>query len=172
MEVEYAQGRLRVAHDQRITDDELIRAVGKDKRFHAYLTPPAGWQPPGGHAEAVDTSGADFAVVGKPGADVDLDKLLVHDKVTVVDFSAEWCEPCKKLTKRLVDLARSENRLAIRQIDIVDWESPAAKHWLKDVAKLPCLRIYGIDGKQISVLDGDKTDGAETLLRDALHKPR
>src|SRR5690606_4739140 len=88
----------------------------------------------GGHdhgneaTHALDTSGADVADVGENGERVDL--VPVPGKLTIFDFWAEWCQPCKTLEPVLVELARAHpDRVALRRVEVIDWDSPvAAQH--------------------------------------------
>jgi thioredoxin 1 len=42
--------------------------------------------------------------------------------VTVVDFYADWCGPCKQLSPSLEQMARTDPEIALRKIDIVNVE--------------------------------------------------
>lgn len=81
------------------------------------------------------------------GGKVDLEKLLVPGKITIVDFYAEWCGPCKALAPSIEKLVASEPDVYLRKVDIVDWESAVARqHGIRSV---PSVRVYGPDGKQV-----------------------
>jgi thiol-disulfide isomerase/thioredoxin len=56
------------------------------------------------------------------GAPVDITKHLALGSVTVVDFYADWCGPCKWLSPHLEQMARSNPEIALRKIDIVNWK--------------------------------------------------
>ena len=82
-----------------------------------------------GHEGGADWTGGDVAEVARAGEAVDL--VPVAGKVTVFDFWAEWCVPCKRLDELLIDAARRHpGRLAIRRVNVVDWDSPAARRYL------------------------------------------
>lgn len=106
------------------------------------------------HAEGVvapqlDTAGLDVADVGKPGERVDL--VPVPGKLTIFDFWATWCEPCKVLEPALVEMARAHPEIvAIRRIDAADWDSPVvAQHLTPKGAGLPHLKIFDPAGRLI-----------------------
>ena len=96
-----------------------------------------------------DTTGLDVVDLGPPGAAVDL--VPVAGKITIFDFWATWCEPCKTLEPALVELARAHpDRVAIRRIDVVDWESAAvARHLTPGGFSLPHLKIYDATGRLV-----------------------
>jgi thiol-disulfide isomerase/thioredoxin/plastocyanin len=102
-----------------------------------------------------DTAGLDVVDVGEPGAAIDL--VPVPGKVTIFDFWATWCEPCKVLEPALVDLARAyPGVVAIRRIDAADWDSPVVARYLtpKSVG-LPHLKIFDPSGRLILERGGE-----------------
>lgn len=112
--------------------------------------------------------GADVAVVSKRGENVDVTKHLAPGKVTVVDFYADWCKPCKALERRLARrLGKHPDKLAVRKVNIISWESPAAKRYLKKVPGLPYIRIYDGKGRLVVALHGDRVDKLDGYLKRA-----
>jgi thiol-disulfide isomerase/thioredoxin len=86
------------------------------------------------------------------GREVELVDHLVPGKYVIFDFYADWCGPCRALEPRLLDLAgRHEDRLAVRKIDIINWDSAVARQY--GLSSIPHLRLYGPDGAQLAAGD-------------------
>jgi thiol-disulfide isomerase/thioredoxin/plastocyanin len=113
--------------------------------------------PGGGGLHALDTTGADVLDLGKNGSRVEL--VPVPGKITIFDFWATWCVPCKTLEPVLVELAKKHpERVALRRIDAVDWDSPVvAQHLTPRAFDLPHLKIY--DAKGVLVLEESSGPG-------------
>jgi thiol-disulfide isomerase/thioredoxin len=111
----------------------------------------------GEHEDRVnpDTQGVDVADVGAPGEAVDL--VPVPGKLTIFDFRATWCEPCKELEPALVELARAYPAVvAIRRIDAVDWDSPVVARYLTPKgAGLPHVMVFDPSGRLVLERGGD-----------------
>jgi thiol-disulfide isomerase/thioredoxin len=99
--------------------------------------------------------GADVKTVATNGEDVpDLKLVLAAGKVTVVDFSAIWCEPCRKLDDHMVKVLGARKDVAYRKLDIGDWDTPLAQRYLKNVPALPYVIVYGGDGAKVQEIAG------------------
>ncbi len=101
------------------------------------------------------------------GERVELASLAVPGRVTVVDFGAAWCRPCRKADKALGGWLAEMGDLSVRKIDILDWDSDVAQQHLTDVKQLPYFVVYGKDSKEVGRLDGFTEAGLRTLVDQA-----
>ena len=104
-------------------------------------------------AGAAYPDGADAKVVVDDGRDVrDLATLAVPGKVTVVDFYADWCGPCKEVDKHLADAIAHRGDLAVRKLNLRDWDSPLARHY--QLASLPAQFVFSRNGHKVATVSG------------------
>jgi thioredoxin 1 len=108
----------------------------------------------------------DIVLANRPGEMVVIEDLLVPGKVTVVDFWAEWCGACKEVDAKLLLAITGEPGIAVRKIDILDDDSPVAKHY--DIGVLPHIRIYSRDGELLYALIGDNAHSIAERLTEVL----
>ncbi|MCB1095974.1 MAG: thioredoxin family protein [Verrucomicrobiae bacterium] len=69
-------------------------------------------------------------------------------KITIFDFYADWCVPCKGLEAKLIDLMQTNDRIALRKVNIVAWDSAAAKQHLAGVEGIPFVIIRNESGEE------------------------
>ena len=81
------------------------------------------------------------------GEKVNITDYLVKDKVTVFDFYAEWCGPCRALAPKLEAYAMQADYVVIRKINIVDWNSEVTKQY--GIQFVPNVRVYDKKGIQV-----------------------
>jgi thiol-disulfide isomerase/thioredoxin len=101
-------------------------------------------------------AGLDVAWLTQSGESVDLEASAVPGRVTVFDFYATWCENCRVVDEMMIDYMSQHPDVAYRKINVVDWESPAGKAFLGDVAALPYLIIYDRNAKRVDAIVGLK----------------
>jgi copper chaperone CopZ len=94
------------------------------------------------------------------GRRVDLAHVLAPGKVTIVDFYADWCGPCRVLESRLQHLMNgSRSDLAVRRVNIGKWDNDAAKQATELRAEaLPYIRVYDARGKFVTAVTGGMWD--------------
>jgi thiol-disulfide isomerase/thioredoxin len=107
--------------------------------------------------------GTDVAWISH-GEAVDVEARRVPGKVTVVDFGAKWCGPCREVDKAMAALLPGEPDVVLRKIDIGDWETPVARAYLSDVSALPYVLVYGRTGKRVAAIAGLHLDQLKAAI--------
>ncbi len=79
-------------------------------------------------AEFLADRGQSIEVISH-GQQIDISKHLALGNVTIVDFYADWCGPCKAVEPTIQQLSKSDPEIAVRKIDIVNWASPVATQY-------------------------------------------
>ena len=106
----------------------------------------------------------DVKTITQPGQMVDINKHLVPGKITVVDFFATWCGPCRAADEFFGELLQHRTDIALRKLDIVDWDSDLAKHYLQEATEIPYMIVFDANGNEITRLSGYKKQELKTLL--------
>jgi thiol-disulfide isomerase/thioredoxin len=109
--------------------------------------------------------GADFQRLVDSGQDVpSLEPHAVRGKVTIFDFYADWCGPCRQVDEHVFELLKKRTDIAYRKLNIVSWETPLAKRYLANVPSLPFVVVYGRDGKQAGTMSGVNIDDLDRAI--------
>lgn len=151
--------------------DALALARAKkpaDERWHLVLGAGLGryvpWRAPPDHA--------DVSVIAEDGADVpDLAAHLVPGKVTIVDFSAKWCAPCRALDEHVVRIVSLRSDVAYRKVDVGDWDSPVGTHYLGGVKELPFVMFFDKKGRKVDTMTGLDLERFDRTLDRAAERP-
>jgi thioredoxin 1 len=98
-------------------------------------------------------------IVSNGGQQVDLSSLLVPGKITIVDFYAEWCGPCRRISPKLEQLAKDDPDVALLKIDIVNWNTPVTRQF--GIESVPNVRVFGRTGTQL----GDATPDVNLVTK-------
>ena len=95
--------------------------------------------------------GPKIKILAEGGKKVELKDIIVPGKITIVDFYADWCRPCREMSPLLEAFANDDADVYLRKVDIVNWESDVAHQY--DLHSIPNVRVFNRDGKMV----GDPT---------------
>src|SRR5437899_7875703 len=99
------------------------------------------------------------------GAQVDINQHLALGNVTVVDFYADWCGPCRQLSPSLEQMARSDPEIALRKVDIVNWKTAVARQY--NINSIPQVNVYNRDGRLVGTVVGADVDKVKSYVAQA-----
>jgi thiol-disulfide isomerase/thioredoxin len=150
-EVERDAAAVRVRYDPSVVDEPIIVATVTDLGYATELGEGAGSYLPDTRYDP----GMDVEIISAEGEAVDIEAHRVPGKITVVDFFAEWCGPCRAVDNKLIELMRASDDLAVRRVNVADETSPAAQRYLGgDESLLPLVVIYDPAGKEVDRIEG------------------
>jgi thiol-disulfide isomerase/thioredoxin len=86
------------------------------------------------------------------GAQVDINQHLALGNVTVVDFYADWCGPCRQLSPSLEQMATTDPEIALRKIDIVNWRTAVVQQF--NIHSIPQVNVYDRAGRLVGTVVG------------------
>ncbi|MFT7622750.1 MAG: copper chaperone CopZ [Myxococcota bacterium] len=98
--------------------------------------------------------GLDLAWLTRTGEFVDISKHAEQGKVTVFDFGAKWCSPCREVDAEMVRILTSHPNVALRKLDVVSWDTPLAQRALQGVKALPFVVVVDGKGREIDRISG------------------
>ncbi len=111
-------------------------------------------------ALALSTAALARAKADKPeriafGQEVDITRHFVAGKTIVVDFTSDYCPPCRAINPYLDKLHASRDDIVVLKVDInrpdvrgIDWGSPVAKQY--GMSSIPYFKVFGPNGQQIA----------------------
>jgi thiol-disulfide isomerase/thioredoxin len=92
-------------------------------------------------------------IVSNGGQQVDLAALMTPGKITIVDFYAEWCGPCRRISPQLEQLAKDDPDVVLIKVDIVNWNTPVTQQF--GIESVPNMRVFGRTGAQLADATSD-----------------
>jgi thiol-disulfide isomerase/thioredoxin len=99
------------------------------------------------------------------GAQVDINQHLVPGNVTIVDFYADWCGPCRELSPSLEQLASNDPEVALRKIDIVNWRSAVVQQF--NIHSIPQVNVYDRSGRLVGTVVGPDFEKVKSYVAQA-----
>ena len=86
------------------------------------------------------------------GEQVDINQHLALGNVTVVEFYADWCGPCRRLSPSLEQMAQTDREVALRKIDIGRGRTPVAQQF--NIRSIPQVNVYNRGGGLVGTVFG------------------
>jgi thiol-disulfide isomerase/thioredoxin len=111
---------------------------------------------------------ADYKRLSNGGEDVAaLEPHAVRGKVTIFDFYADWCAPCRQVDEHVLGLMKQRDDIAYRRLNLGGWETPLAKHFMANVQSLPYVVVYDKSGKKLRDVTGLELGKLDQAIADA-----
>lgn len=138
-----------------VSDEAIVDAFKRQGCYRAVPGAGQGAQPAVYQHEPYP-EGADMAIVTSDGAAVgSLEKLRVPGKYTILDFYADWCGPCRVVDKHLREIVNARQDIAVRKLNVVNFESPLARELGRKLKALPYVVVFTPDGKRVDITGND-----------------
>ena len=99
------------------------------------------------------------------GAQVDINQHLAVGHVTLVDFYADWCGPCRQLSPTLEQMATNDPEVALRKIDIVNWRTAVVQQF--NIHSIPQVNVYDRSGRLIGTVVGVDLERVKSYVAQA-----
>lgn len=99
------------------------------------------------------------------GSPVDIAKHLALGNVTVVDFYADWCGPCRQISPSLEQMAKTDSGIALRKIDIVNWNTAVVKQF--NIHSIPQVNVYNRGGHLVGTVVGADVEQVKRYVAQA-----
>jgi thioredoxin 1 len=99
------------------------------------------------------------------GAQVDINQHLALGNVTVLEFYADWCGPCRMLSPSLEQMVQTDPEVALRKIDIVRWGTPVSQQF--GVHAVPQVNVYNRAGGLVGTVRGLDFDSVKRYVAQA-----
>lgn len=79
----------------------------------------------------------------------EFDKEIKKDNLTIVDFFAEWCGPCKMLSPIIEELAKDNKEINWIKVDVDDAQQISARYMISSIPTLVFLKNENVVHKSI-----------------------
>ena len=114
-----------------------------------------------------EKEGLDIEVI-KGGSKIKFKDHLTAGKITIFDFYADWCGPCRVFSPKVEHFIKATPTVALRKVDIVTWRSELSKQLTKDykMPALPFILIFNDSGKLLGKVEGNYIEKVEQIIND------
>jgi thiol-disulfide isomerase/thioredoxin len=99
------------------------------------------------------------------GAQIDITKHLALGNVTIVDFYADWCGPCRRVSPTLEQMAQTDPEIALRKVDIVHWNTAVANQY--NIRSIPHVKVFNRQGSLVGTVVGVNVEEVKRYVAQA-----
>lgn len=158
--VDFESGAAHVDANESMTTQDVRRTIA-DLSFEACFAGDA-VEPP---LTEDEKARLDIRTISR-GRKVRIKSHLPKGKITIVDYYADWCAPCKILSPKIERILLRHDHVALRKIDISDWDSAAAKQATREfrLPGLPFVVVYNDKGRVLGTVPGNHVERIEALV--------
>ena len=107
---------------------------------------------------------ADVVWLSKSGETFDEKTAAVPGKMTVVDFYAPWCGPCREVDRFLIYQLSIGNDFAVRKVNVQDWDSEVAAQLGERLTGLPYVQVYDANGELMTSIGGLNLEALKKVM--------
>ena len=80
----------------------------------------------------------------------DFENIISNNDITLIDFYADWCGPCKALAPIIDDIAKNETHITVGKVNVEEERDLAIKYGVRSI---PTMVIFK-NGKEVNRLVG------------------
>jgi len=99
------------------------------------------------------------------GKKVDITKKLGPNRVTLIDFYADWCGPCRMISPHLELIVHKDKEVVLRKVDIVRWNTEVCQQY--QIGSVPQVWVYDKKGKLVGKVTGANSQQVDVLVAKA-----
>lgn len=85
------------------------------------------------------------------GTQEDFEKLISEDRVTIVDFWAQWCGPCRVQLPILKELSEENSDITILKVNVDEQGDIASKYGIRSIPTLMFFKAGKMEHKTVGV---------------------
>jgi thioredoxin 1 len=82
--------------------------------------------------------------------DQSINNVLSENEITVIDFWAEWCGPCRMLGPVIEQLSQENEGIAVGKVDVMANQESAQKY---GITGIPCI-VFFKNGEEVNRVKG------------------
>ncbi|MBL4652950.1 MAG: cation transporter [Flavobacteriales bacterium] len=145
-----------------LTETEIKSILEENTNFEAFFEGETPLEP----LSDEEKSELDISII-KGGDKLKFADYMTEGKITIFDFYADWCGPCRVFSPKVEHFIKNNPNVSLRKVDIVDWGSDLSGQLTKkyEMPALPFVLIFDAKGKLIGKVAGNHIDEVEAIIK-------